>query len=271
MSFFSTLLLPLVLVAAVLHRLLPARLRWIFLLAISLAFYATQGIVPLAVLVGMLVVNVASVALGLARRRIGVGALVALDLAALFLFKYVPWLARDVFGAAVASTLAQIALPLGMSFYTFQLIAYVIDSHRAGRALLQPWNAASFVVFFPQLAAGPILRASRDGLQFRAPTVALATWPAGLTRVLWGLFKKRVVADALSPLIQTGFNSPPILSQARARSRSSSPTLSSSTSTSPPTPTWPSALPSCSGSRCLRTSIGRILLVRCGSSGSDGT
>jgi len=208
MNFFSAPFLPLVLVGAIIHRLLPSRYRWFLLLVMSLGFYATQGVYALSVLVGMLLVNICSVHWGLAKHRAGASLLVAVNLVVLFSFKYIPWLfGSTTLNASIGLVFEDIALPLGISFYTFQLIAYVVDSYRAGEPLLAPHHAASYVAFFPQLVAGPILRAERDGSQFVAPHPAVSRWPVALTRILWGVFKKRVVADSLVMLVRAGFES----------------------------------------------------------------
>ncbi|MBI1383012.1 MAG: MBOAT family protein [Planctomycetaceae bacterium] len=93
----------------------------------------------------------------------------------------------------------QILLPVGISFYTFQTLSYTIDVYRrhlaAETSLLR---FAVFVAFFPQLVAGPIVRASEFLPQLRRPpTLTREAFHSGLLLVFWGLTKKIVVADYL--------------------------------------------------------------------------
>ncbi|MFT5731574.1 MAG: D-alanyl-lipoteichoic acid acyltransferase DltB (MBOAT superfamily) [Planctomycetota bacterium] len=101
----------------------------------------------------------------------------------------------------------RIVLPVGISFYTFQTLSYSIDRYRgdvpAERSFL---NFAFFVSFFPQLVAGPIVRA-RDFLP-QATSPRKLGWhqqAEGVQLALWGLFKKVVVADNLAPVVDAVF------------------------------------------------------------------
>ncbi len=106
-------------------------------------------------------------------------------------------------------TTLQIILPVGISFYTFQTLSYVIDVYRrqmpAERNLV---NFLAYVSFFPQLVAGPIERATNLLPQFR--TLKKFSEPecvAGLKQILWGLFKKVAIADRCAPLVNRIFES----------------------------------------------------------------
>ncbi len=94
----------------------------------------------------------------------------------------------------------QIILPVGISFYTFQTLSYTIDVYRKriepSRDLI---SFAAFVAFFPQLVAGPIERASNLLPQFLQPrSFSYADSTEGLRQILWGMFKKVVIADQLA-------------------------------------------------------------------------
>ncbi len=96
-----------------------------------------------------------------------------------------------------------IILPVGISFYTFQSMSYTIDVYRRQ---LEPepdfFRFATFVAFWPQLVAGPIVRASDFLPQFK--TDKYWNWErfaSGMTQVLWGFFKKVAVADSLAPFV----------------------------------------------------------------------
>ena len=109
-----------------------------------------------------------------------------------------------------------IFLPVGISFFTFQTISYVIDVYRGRIAPLRRWiDYVFYVSFFPQLVAGPIVRA-RDFIPqiYKTPVVTRAEFGEGLFLVLCGLFKKTVISDYISlnfvdrifdaPLLYTG-------------------------------------------------------------------
>lgn len=109
-----------------------------------------------------------------------------------------------------------IFLPVGISFFTFQSISYVIDVYRRKITPLKRWiDYVFYVSFFPQLVAGPIVRA-RDFIPqiYKFPTVSRAEFGEGLFLVLCGLFKKTVISDYISmnfvdrvfdePLLYTG-------------------------------------------------------------------
>ena len=150
------------------------------------------------------------------RRKLLLAASVTLQLGILATFKYWNFL-RD--SAAAAGPLAGIAavlprsdlvLPVGISFYTFQSMSYTIDVYR--RVIPPERNLrvfALFVAFFPQLVAGPIVRA-RDFLwQVQVPKIPKSPrLLAGLERFALGLFKKIAVADNLTPLTDPVFHDP---------------------------------------------------------------
>lgn len=101
-------------------------------------------------------------------------------------------------------------LPVGISFYTFQSLSYTIDVHR-GRitATRDPIEFLAFVSFFPQLVAGPIERATHMLPQFQMPRVfRMGSARDGLRQMLWGFFKKMVIADGCAPLVDEIFDAP---------------------------------------------------------------
>ncbi len=147
-----------------------------------------------------------------ARRRL-MWLSVGVNLGILGFFKY-----YDFFAASAAEALAalglpaqprllNVVLPVGISFYTFQTLSYTIDIYqgklRATRNLL---DFAVFVTFFPQLVAGPIVRAADMLPQIaRRRTLSVAQTYEGSYLILWGLFKKVVIADPLSMLVDYAF------------------------------------------------------------------
>ena len=116
----------------------------------------------------------------------------------------------NLLGAELKSPVLDIVLPLGISFYTFETISYVVDVYRrfipAERSFVM---YACFVTFFPKLVAGPILRAAEMLPQFAAkPLFRLDTFISGIQRILFGLFLKVVLADNIAPLVDAGFLQP---------------------------------------------------------------
>jgi D-alanyl-lipoteichoic acid acyltransferase DltB (MBOAT superfamily) len=128
-------------------------------------------------------------------------------------FKYAGFVLENVsalltnFGSDPLRVVFRLVLPAGLSFYTFQSIGYVVDVYvgrvRAERNLL---DYALYVSFFPQLVAGPIERGGHMLPQYHSNRVFDPVgWRAGLTLILWGLFKKIVIADNAAPIVNKVF------------------------------------------------------------------
>ncbi|MGV3636815.1 MAG: MBOAT family O-acyltransferase, partial [Flavobacteriales bacterium] len=101
----------------------------------------------------------------------------------------------------------QLLLPVGISFYTFQSLSYTIDIYRGQiKATRDPLEFLAFVSFFPQLVAGPIERARVLLPQFQAPRhFDRQKATGGLRQMLWGFFKKLVIADGCAPVVDEIF------------------------------------------------------------------
>lgn len=138
------------------------------------------------------------------------------NLGLLFYFKYLLFFVENAVGLAnmlgvsLSTPTISIILPLGISFYTFQTISYTIDVYRG---FIKPERSfvryGTYVTFFPQLIAGPILRAREVIPQL----TKLSDWrweniEAGLRRICYGLFLKVVLADNIAPLVNAGFDIP---------------------------------------------------------------
>ncbi len=138
------------------------------------------------------------------RRKAALAATVAVNIATLIAFKYYNFFAEGfirllhVAGMTADAPTLDLILPVGISFYTFQAMSYVIDVYR--RRLPATHDAPAFFVFisfFPQLVAGPIERATNLLPQFLRPRrrFCYRRGVEGMQLILWGLFKKMVVAD----------------------------------------------------------------------------
>ena len=115
--------------------------------------------------------------------------------------------------------LLHLALPLAISFFTFQQIAYLVDSYRGETKEYDFLNYANFVTFFPQLIAGPIVHHSEMMPQFAAPANKVkhyANITTGLFIFSIGLFKKVIIADTFAVWATAGFDHAPVLNMAEA-------------------------------------------------------
>ena len=223
------------LLCAGLYYVCPLRLRWLLLLLVSYAFYAYHGLSALPFLLlttlstwaGALIIGRLSArgkaelkekkasltaqerkALKAALRRreqIVLLCTLLLNFGALATVKY----ASPVLALAGMKPL-NLLLPLGISFYTFQSTGYLIDVYNGKtapqRSLLR---FALFVSFFPQLIQGPIGRYDQLAPQLEAPhRFDLDGIERGLLLMLWGFFKKKVIADRALPLVSGVFIAP---------------------------------------------------------------
>ncbi|NCC36495.1 MAG: MBOAT family protein, partial [Chloroflexia bacterium] len=145
---------------------------------------------------------------------------ITLNLAILGTFKYYNFFvdsfvdAFSLFGRELSPRTLQVILPVGISFYTFQALSYTIDVYR--RQISPTRNLLSFfafVSFFPQLVAGPIERATNLLPQFQRKRVFRRDQAVdGLRQMLWGLFKKVVIADNCAVHVDAIFQDPAAMS-----------------------------------------------------------
>jgi D-alanyl-lipoteichoic acid acyltransferase DltB (MBOAT superfamily) len=137
------------------------------------------------------------------RRKLLLGVSLVANLGLLGFFKYYDFFitsfhsAFTILGLPFGLRALGLVLPVGISFYTFQSLSYTIDVYRRQlKATEHPVTFFAFVSFFPQMLAGPIERARQMIPQFEAPrTFDLKKASDGLRQMLWGLFKKMVIAD----------------------------------------------------------------------------
>ncbi len=137
------------------------------------------------------------------RRKLLLGISIFVNLGFLGVFKYYNFFADSfveafqLFGKDIAVSSLQIILPVGISFYTFQTLSYTIDIYNRKMEPTRDWlSFFAFVSFFPQLVAGPIERASNLLPQFyKKRTFDYHSATDGCRQILWGFFKKMVIAD----------------------------------------------------------------------------
>ncbi|MBO5845486.1 MAG: MBOAT family protein [Clostridia bacterium] len=238
----------LVFLAAVflLYYLLPKRTQWITLLCASYVFYALAGVKYLAFIVFTTLSSFAVACLmGRVSDREGryladmsdklskdekkayraaqkkkrfliLSAGLVLNFGVLAVLKYTAFAVVNInswlhaFGADTTLTIPSLILPLGISFYTFQTMGYLIDVYRAkAEPQKNIFKFALFVSFFPQLIQGPISRFGDLGAQLtEAHRFERKNFTYGMQRVLWGYFKKLVIADRVLVAINTMIESP---------------------------------------------------------------
>lgn len=189
-----------------------------WLLLASLFFYAYWHSAHLLLLVGSVLANYAC-GMGLARNRSGPLLVLGIagNLALIGYFKYAGFLvdsATSLFGRDIPGL--DIALPLAISFFTFQQIAYLVDIRRGHPPAPDLLRYALFVVFFPHLIAGPLLHHAQIIPQFQKDSVfriARANLLIGAAIFAVGLYKKVVLADGIAlyatPVFDNAVHAPP--------------------------------------------------------------
>ena len=197
------------------------------------------------------------------------------NLALLGYYKYANFFLDNLDGLVGQDwSLGEIILPIGISFFTFQQIAYLVDAYKGETKEYDFVQYALFVMFFPQLIAGPIVHHKEMLPQFARVHTYRPRWSniaVGSTIFIIGLAKKLLLADNLAP---RRCSSPP----ARAMScrffrpgKARSPTVYSSILTSPATRTWRSAWPVCLAFACRSTSTPPTKPLELLISGAGGT
>ncbi len=229
MQFGSVEYLLFLALSSVIYFALPGvKSRTIWLLAVSYFFYATisaswtvvlLGVTAIGYLFGLLLERAEHAADGdsMPRRTRGVLALgIAVVLLVLFTFKYAGFASEVIsgglwgLGGGQSEPLIKLALPVGISFWTFQTIAYLVDIARGRQpAERNVLSYGLFIAFFPQVTAGPIARAGQLLPQLAAKhRFEYHLMRSGLLLMLWGFFKKLVVADPLSRIVNTVYSDP---------------------------------------------------------------
>lgn len=205
--FFLFTFLPL---SLLLYWMSPAKIKNFTLLAVSLFFYAWGEPVYVLLMIASIITNFV---FGIfieselikekraVRRALFISAVV-FNILILGFFKYYGFLAENInalFNADIAYS--ELPLPIGISFYTFQVLSYVIDVY-LGKVRLQrnPVSFALYVTMFPQLIAGPIVRYSDIESQLEQRNVSASKFGEGAQRFIQGLGKKVLIANSMGAL-----------------------------------------------------------------------
>jgi alginate O-acetyltransferase complex protein AlgI len=204
-----------------LYYIIPHKWRWLLLLVASYYFYMCWK----AVYAILLLVSTGAAygaGLGIDRtentrtKKIFLWSCITLLLGILFTFKYFNFASATLrgfcaeLGVPLQMPISHLLLPIGISFYTFQKISYVVDVyHGKVKAEKHFGIFAVYSCFFPQLVAGPIERAQHLLPQFYGKhEFSYDRVTSGLRLILWGLFKKIVVADRVAVLVKAVYDDP---------------------------------------------------------------
>lgn len=219
MSLISARYLIFLLASLLIYGLAPKKWRWVVLIAASYTFYAFWHWQYIWVLAGITLSSYWAARQieeteNKAHKNWWLAAGLAVVLGFLGVFKYFGYLAQMVsrlfLEDGVLLSLVDILAPLGISFFSLQVIAYLIDVSRGQtNAETHLGHYALFISFFPQLVAGPITRAQKllPQIKFLLPVLP-EELAAGFNRILWGALQKFVIADRLATFTAPIFETP---------------------------------------------------------------
>lgn len=205
------------------HFLVPTKYRCVPLLILSYYFYACWNVSLMGLIMFTTIVSYAAGRIieqtdKKSTRRLLLAVTLAACLGVLFFYKYFNFFISTVSsvvslfsGNPVQDTALELILPVGISFYTFQTLSYVIDVYRKNIPAEKNFiYYALFVTFFPQLVAGPIERPENLLPQLKAPhKLTKENFLTGSSVMLIGYFKKIAVADIIAPYVNAVFNDAP--------------------------------------------------------------
>ena len=208
-------------IVTILYFLLPHKYRWIHLLLASCIFYMAFVPVYILILFFTIVIDyIAGIVIENAekkKRKFFLTVSIVANAGVLAVFKYYNFFignVNDLLHSLHVSTanipFLSILLPIGLSFHTFQAMSYTIEVYRGKQKAEKHFGIyALYVMFYPQLVAGPIERPQNMLHQFREKhNFDSQNLLEGLRLMLWGFFKKLVIADRLALYVNSVYNSP---------------------------------------------------------------
>ncbi len=201
--------------------IIPARYRWGILFLSSYYFYMSWNVKYVTLILTTTLVSYGTALLmerteDRKKKKLCMATALLISLGILFFFKYFDFLSeslRDVlkrFAIPMHRTTLDLMLPVGISFYTFQTLSYVIDVYRGEvRACRHLGKYATFIAFFPQLVAGPIERTRNLLPQIEGEhTFHAEKGIHGAKMIAWGFFKKVAIADTVAVYVDTVYKVP---------------------------------------------------------------
>ncbi|WP_367925151.1 MBOAT family protein [uncultured Ruthenibacterium sp.] len=220
MNFISLAFLLFLLGACLVYFILPKAARTGWLLVCSYLFYlydpTNAGFLPVLMSATLITYGTGLVLERFEKpivRKLCLAFSAVCCMGVLAFYKYFSFLAEissqlfGLFGQKLHVPAFSLAVPLGISYFTFAALGYVIDVYRGARAEKNLFHYALFVSFFPCIMTGPISRADRMLPQFREEhTFEYNRVTGGMFRILWGFFKKLVIADTIGGIVSTIFS-----------------------------------------------------------------
>ena len=132
---------------------------------------------------------------------------VIFNLSILFVFKYLAFVMENIRNlSGLDLPVPEIALPIGISFFTFQTMSYVIDVYRGEEVQKNPLNVGLYIAFFPQLIAGPIVRYETIANQIQNRKENFDDFSSGVCRFIIGLSKKVLLANTMAVVADSAFD-----------------------------------------------------------------
>ena len=210
-SIFIFVFLPLVLF---LYYISGKKLKNYVLLLASLFFYSWGGVSYLKILIVSIIINyifgilIDDVRSNIKLRKIFLSLGIILNLALLFYYKYYDFTIENINEIFNTNySIKNIVLPIGISFFAFQGMSYIIDIYRNdGKVNKNPFSVALYISLFPQLVAGPIIKYKTIDDQIRNRKESLEFFSYGINRFVIGLAKKVIIADILAGMADNIFN-----------------------------------------------------------------
>ena len=197
-----------------LYYLIPRRalgLRNLVLLAFSLFFYFAGGPRHLPLMLLSIAINYVGGLLCGRRCRWALVLTMAANLGLLGWFKYAGFVGENLQALGLPLSVPEVVLPIGISFFTFQGMSYVIDVYRGDTPPAKnPLQVALYIALFPQLVAGPIVRYTTVAEELVSRRETFDDFAAGALRFSFGLAKKMLLANNLSLMADEAFSTAPI-------------------------------------------------------------
>ena len=205
---FLCIFLPVTLVLY--HLIRDNRWKNVLLIIVSLLFYAYGEPVYVFLMIGSVLMNYLSALLldkYEGKKKLILGVNVFLNLGILGVFKYAVFLVETINGiAGVNIPVPAITLPIGISFFTFQAMSYVVDVYRGTVDVQKKLHKVMlYISFFPQLIAGPIVKYRDIAEQIDERTVSAKMSAEGLRRFIWGLGKKVLISNTMGSVADAIF------------------------------------------------------------------
>ena len=198
----------------ILYYLIPRRSlggRNLVLLAFSLFFYFAGGPRHLPLMLLSIAINYVGGLLCGRRRRWALVLTMAVNLGLLGWFKYAGFVGENLQALGLPLSVPEVVLPIGISFFTFQAMSYVIDVYRGDTPPAKnPLQVALYIALFPQLVAGPIVRYTTVAEELVSRRETFDDFAAGALRFSFGLAKKMLLANNLSLMADEAFSTAPI-------------------------------------------------------------